>query len=87
MITLAVCPLAPLLQLMLELATSTVSNTNTRKKSHFSFFFPILILAETETVVLERVFSVVPKNNGNNGKCECIMRIEIGGIDNYQVHR
>ena len=60
--TLAVCPPAPLLQLMLELATSTVSNTNTRKKSHLSFFFPTLILAETETVVLERTSSVVPES-------------------------
>ena len=59
--TLAVWPPAPLLQLMLELSTSTVSNTNTRKKSHLSFFFPTLILADTDTVVLERASSVVPK--------------------------
>ena len=62
MLTLAVCPPAPLLQLMLELATSTVSKTNTRKKSHLSLFFPTRILAETETVVFERTSSVVPKS-------------------------
>ena len=58
--TLAVFPPDPLLQLMLELATSTVSYTKTRKKSHIIFFFPTLILAETLTVVLCRISSVVP---------------------------
>ena len=60
MMTLAVFPPDPLLQLMLELATSTVSYTKTRKKSHIIFFFPTLILAETLTVVLCRISSVVP---------------------------